>query len=92
MGFFTQVEANVIRISRDDNDVFSALTVDSFCIKNVAGHEEVNREKNEDLWTQVPIGISPEFQKSFPVLFHIVLSLDMKISAKTIPHKSVHEN
>ena len=50
-----QVEANIIRISRDDSDVFAALTVDSFCVKNNADKEDEDREANEDLWTQVII-------------------------------------
>jgi len=48
-----KVDANIIRISRDDNDVFAALTVDSFCVRRSGEHEEENREKNEDLWCQV---------------------------------------
>jgi len=50
--FWNPVEANIIRISRDDNDVFAALTVDSFCVKNNADKEDEDREANEDLWTQ----------------------------------------
>ena len=47
------VEANVIRISNDDQDVFAALTVDSFSVKKEAGEEEdSDRERNEELWTQ----------------------------------------
>ena len=53
-----QVEANIIRISHDDNDVFAALTVDSFCVKNNADKKDEDREANEDLWTQV-INYSP---------------------------------
>ena len=47
-------QANVINVKKTDNEVFAALTVDSYCVKKTSHeHEEEDREKDESLWTQV---------------------------------------
>ena len=48
-----KVQANVINIKKTDREVFSALTVDSYCVKKGASeHEEEEREKSDTGWTQ----------------------------------------
>ena len=55
----SKAQANVINVKKTDKEVFAALTVDSFCAKkNSSEHEEEDRSKNDNLWTQV----KPKFQ------------------------------
>ena len=50
----SKVQANVINVKKTDREVFAALTVDSFCVKkSLSEHNEEDRSKNEDGWTQV---------------------------------------
>ena len=52
---FSKVQANVINVKKTDKDVFSALTVDSFCVKKDPSWQNTEEDlpKNENLWTQV---------------------------------------
>ena len=57
----SRVQANVINVKKTDNEVFAALTVDSFCVKNKScEHLEEDRERDDNLWTRIKPKYDPK--------------------------------
>ena len=90
-----KVQANVITITKSDNDVFAALNVDSFSVENKSSdHEEEEREKCDNIWTQVKPRYSsksgPEEKgppKLPPHLHQVLLDKEDLYIPKTKPHR-----